>query len=290
MCSSDLGPLGFAVGPALGGFVADRVGVQPLLVIDALATLVVIGLLVVFYHEDRARPRSPLGVRALVRRALGAVVRSRLTRLVFLAYFLVLFGQRAVSPFLALWVEELNGPAMLATTVGIVAGLYGLAAAVGSPIAGAAGGRIGVRRVLLWAIAWSALGAAIVALVPGLLPFAIVYAALGIGFATTGSMLFTTLATGLPGEIRASVLSLALVPLYLSGITGSFAATRLLEVTSGDLRPLWLVTAFAVGLALVPAWRLPRDGDRDACRKNDVTRAMNYPVLTRDANRTVIGF
>lgn len=251
-------PLGFAIGPALGGFLVDRYGVQPLLVIDAFATLVVIGLLVLFYHEDRTRPRSPLGVRALVRRSLVAVVRSPLARLVFATYFLVLLGQRAVSPFLALWVEGIAGPVMLATTVGLVAGLYGLSAAIGSPLAGIVGGRVGEWRVLLVAIAVCATGALVIAVIPGLLPFAVVYAILGIGFATAGSMLFTTLATGLPTEIRASVLALALVPLYLSGIAGSFAATRLLAISDGDLRIMWVAAGISIALALVPALRLPR--------------------------------
>ena len=95
-------------------------------------------------------------------------------------------------------------------------------------------------------------------LAPSLLPFTIVYAFLGIGFATASSMLFTTLATGLAADVRSSVLNLALVPLYLSGILGSLLATQLLTMTDGDIRPLWLVSALFVAMALIPALRLPR--------------------------------
>ena len=95
-------------------------------------------------------------------------------------------------------------------------------------------------------------------LAPSLLTFGIVYAFLGVGFATAASMLFTTLATGLGPDVRAPVLNLALVPLYVSGILGSLLATQLLTMTDGDIRPLWLVSALFVSLALIPALRLPR--------------------------------
>src|SRR4029079_1894760 len=92
-------------------------------------------------HERRDRVRSPFPVMTLVRRSLVAVVRTPLARTVFVTYFLVLMGQRIVVPCLALYVELLAGPLVLASTVGLVAGANGLAAAVGS-----GGGRRGARR------------------------------------------------------------------------------------------------------------------------------------------------
>ena len=249
------GPLGFAVGPAIGGVLADRYGVQILFLFDALLTAGVVAMLVLLYRERPDRPRSALTVLALVRRSLLAVAGTPLARGVFITYFFVLLGQRMVAPFLALFVEELQGPVMLATAVGLVAGAYGLAAAVGSPLAGMLGDQVGYRRVLVGAIIVAALGMLIASAVSGLLPFGVVYAALGVGFATAGSMLFTVLATGLPVDVRSAVLNLALVPLYVSGIVGSLIATSLLAATAGDLRPLWVVGAACVGAALVPALR-----------------------------------
>jgi MFS family permease len=252
------GPLGFAIGPAVGGLLADQHGVQSLFLLDAILTIGVTVMLLTLYHERRDRPRSTRPVLDLVRASLLAVVRTPLARGVFVTYFLVLIGQRMVLPFLALWVEDLNGPLMIATTVGLVAGAYGVAAAIGSPTAGLIGDRVGYRRVLLAAIGLVVVCNVMASLAPSLLPFTIVYAFLGIGFATTSSMLFTTLATGLLPEVRSSVLALALVPLYLSGILGSLLATQLLVATDGDIRPLWLVSALFVSLALIPALRLPR--------------------------------
>ena len=64
------------------------------------------------------------------------------------------------------------------------------------------------------------------------------------------------LATGLPSEVRSSVLNLSLLPMYLAGIIGSLLAVELLARTGGDLRPLWIVAAGFIALAAVPAWRL----------------------------------
>jgi MFS family permease len=252
------GPLGFAIGPAVGGALADQYGVQTLFLLDSLLTMGVTAMLVLLYHERRDRPRTTATVMTLVKRSLRAVAQTPLARGVFMTYFFILIGQRMVLPFLALYVEELNGPLMIATTVGLVAGAYGLAAAIGSPTAGVIGDRVGYRKVLVGAIVLITVCNVLASLAPSLLTFGIVYAFLGIGFATAASMLFTTLATGLGPDVRAPVLNLALVPLYVSGILGSLLATQLLSATDGDIRPLWLVSALFVGMALIPAMRLPR--------------------------------
>lgn len=250
------GPLGLAVGPLFGGPLVDQAGVQTLFLADAAVTGLVVLALMVGYHELRDRVRSVLPVMTLVRRSLVAVLRTPLAQGVFLTYFLVLVGQRLVTPYLALYVEALNGPVLLASTVGLVAGIYGIAAAVGSPLAGALADRVGFGRVLLSAIAVVAGASFVAAALPSLLPFAVDYGILGVGFATASAMLFATLATHLPTDIRSAVLNLVLVPSYLSGIVGSLFAVQVVQRTGGDLRPLWLLAGVLVALALIPAWRV----------------------------------
>ena len=250
------GPLGLAVGPLIGGPIVDQYGLQTLFLIDAAITGVIVIALVLGYHELPDRTRSKLRVMTLVRRSLVAVLRTPLAQGVFVTYFFVLLGQRLVTPFLALYVEAINGPVLLASTVGLVAGAYGLAATIGSPLAGALADRIGFGRVLLGSIAMASVASLAAAALGSLLPFAIDYAVLGVGFATAGSMLFATLATGLPADIRSAVLNLALVPAYLSGIVGSLLAVQVVQRSDGDLRPLWVLAGMLLGVALVPAWRL----------------------------------
>ncbi len=254
------GPLGVSLGPALGGPVVDAAGVQVLFLLDAILSTVAVGALVLGYHERPDRVRSPHSVMTLVRRSLVAVVRTPVARTVFLTYFLVLMGQRIVVPFLALYVEALAGPLVLASTVGLVAGVNGLAAAVGSAGAGALADRTGFRPVLLGAIAVAALAALAGAVLASLPPFVLDYAVLGIGIATASAMLFALLATELPAEVRSSVLNLSLLPMYLSGIVGSLLAVEVLARSGGDMRVLWVVAATFLALAMLPAWRLRARG------------------------------
>jgi MFS family permease len=250
------GPLGFAVGPAVGGFLVDRYGVQSLFLIDVVLTLGVVVMLVLAYHERRGRLRATDPVLRLVGRSLRAIVRSHLARSIFLAYFCLLLGQRFLLPYLALYVEELHGPIELATLVGLVAGGYGLASAVGSPLAGGLGDRFGYRRVFALGVGLAMVCLAAAAIAPGIVVFGLVYAGFGVGFAAATAMLFTMLASGLPLDIRSSVLNLSLAPLYISGVIGSLASAAFIAATGGELRPIWLVSAIAVGLALVPMARL----------------------------------
>lgn len=253
---SAAGPLGLAVGPAFGGPVVDHLGLHTLFLVDAAITGLIVLALVLGYHEAPDRVRSLLPVMTLVRRSLVAVLRTPLAQGVFVTYFVVLLGQRLISPFLALYVESINGPVLLASAVGLVAGAYGLAATIGSPLAGAVADRVGFGRVLLGSIAIASAAGFAAPLLRSLLPFGLDYAVMGVGFATAGSMLFAILATGLPADIRSAVLNLSLVPAYLSGIVGSLLAVQVVGWSGGDLDPLWLLGGVIVAVALIPAWRL----------------------------------
>jgi DHA1 family multidrug resistance protein-like MFS transporter len=248
-------PLGFAIGPALGGVIADHTSVQTLFLLDGLLSLAMVVMLSALYHEHRDRPAGG-SVLALVRASLGAIARTPLARGVFVGYSLLLLGQRLIAPYVPLYVERLSGPVQLATIVGLVAGGYGLASAMGSPVAGMLADRTGYRRVFTVGAVLAGTCLILASVAPALLPFAIVYALTGIGFAACSSMLYTMLAAGLPATIRSSVLNLALAPLYLSGVAGSLVSAAILQVNGGDLAPLWLVGGVAVLLSLLPVSRL----------------------------------
>ena len=248
-------PLGFAIGPAVGGVIADHSSVQTLFLIDGVLSGLMVVMLVAFYHERRQRPAG-LSVLRLVGTSLQAITRTPLARGVFLAYSLLLLGQRLVAPYLPLYVQQLAGAAQLATVVGLVAGLYGVASAVGSPLAGTVADRVGYRRVFALGAIVAGTCLLLASVAPSLLGFALVYALFGMGFATCSAMLFTMLAAGLPTTIRSSVLNLALAPLYLSGVVGSLLSAAALRVNGGELAPLWAAAGIVALLALVPVSRL----------------------------------
>ncbi|MFI5261372.1 MAG: MFS transporter [Candidatus Limnocylindrales bacterium] len=248
-------PLGFAIGPAVGGVIADHSSVQTLFLIDGVLSALVVVMLATLYHE-RHRVPSGVSVLGLVRASLLAIVRTPLARGVFVAYSLVLLGQRLIAPYVPIYVQQLAGPAQLATVVGLVAGVYGLASAIGSPLAGSVADRAGYRRVFTVGVITAGTCLMLAAVAPSLLAFTLIYALFGMGFATCSAMLFTMLAAGLPTTIRSSVLNLALAPLYLSGVVGSLISAAVLRVNGGDLAPLWVAGGIVALLALVPVSRL----------------------------------
>jgi MFS transporter, DHA1 family, multidrug resistance protein len=252
------GPLGLAVGPAFGGAVAETVGLPALFLLDAALTLGAALLLIVAYHERADRPRPTQRVLTLVRRSLVAAARTPVARAFFATYLLLLLGQRFLLPYLALYIEQLHGPRDLALLAGLVAAGYGLAAAVGSPIVSGLADRAGHRRMLLAALVATVAAMVAAGFAPGLLPFAVIYAAFGVGIAAASAILFTLLARGLEPAVRAPVLNLALVPLYVSGVIGGLASAGVIAAFGGDLRPVWLVSAVIAALALVPAGWFPR--------------------------------
>ena len=249
-------PLGIALGPAVGGVIADRFGIQSLFLIDGVLSGLIVLLLLVAFHERHDRPHPAEPVLSMVRRSLKTIVTTPLARGVFLAYLLLLLGQRLVTPYLALWVESLHGTAALATVVGLVAGAYGLASAVGAPIAATVGDRVGYRRIFTLGALLAAACLGLASVAPGLLGFAAAYAGFGVGFATASSMLFTLLASGLPATIRSSVLNLAMAPLYLAGVLGSLLSAAFLGFSGGALQPLWAIGAAMAFLSVIPILRL----------------------------------
>ncbi|HMJ80557.1 MAG TPA: MFS transporter [Candidatus Dormibacteraeota bacterium] len=249
-------PLGIALGPAVGGVIADRFGIQSLFLIDGVLSGLIVLLLLVAFHERHDRPHPAEPVLSMVRRSLKTIVTTPLARGVFLAYLLLLLGQRLVTPYLALWVESLHGTAALATVVGLVAGAYGLASAVGAPIAATVGDRVGYRRIFTLGALLAAACLGLASVAPGLLGFAAAYAGFGVGFATASSMLFTLLASGLPATIRSSVLNLAMAPLYLAGVLGSLLSAAFLGFSGGALQPLWAIGSAVAFLSVIPILRL----------------------------------
>lgn len=237
------GPLGFALGPAVGGFLADTIGLRPLYLADAALSLLA-GLAVTLLFRETRHGAAPSGSAwRMAWDAISGIGREPATRLVFLAYLLALLGRQMASPFLPLLVQGLYAGDNLATMVGLVTGGTALAGALVSPGAGVLGDRLGYARVLGWGMAVAAGGAAGLALAPSLWLLGV--AALVLGAAQSGvvAMCMALLATTTPEERRSPTLNLALLPLYIGGIAGpalgaALATLGLRAVFLGAVAPL----------------------------------------------------
>lgn len=249
--------LGFAIGPAAGGWLVDRrvLDLHTLFALDAAMSLAA-GLILVAFAREEPRPARPSGsATRLALAALRLALTGRVTLVVFGVFGLAYFAQQIANPFLPLLVVKLvGGTAGAAGRIGIVFGASALLGAVLSPLAGAAGDRYGFRPLLAGACVLAAASLAELALAPNLVLLTVGAVLLGAASATAISMVFALLATAVPEERRATTLNLVLLPIYLSSIAGGIVGALL--VRNGLSTVLWTGAAISLVAALLTT-RLP---------------------------------
>lgn len=249
--------LGFALGPATGGWLVDHrvLNLHSLFAFDAAMSLAAGIILLAFAREGR-RPPAPSG--SATRLALAAVrmaLTGRVTLIVFGVFGLAYFAQQIANPFLPLLVLRLVGSSSgAAGQIGIVFGASALLGALLSPLAGAAGDRYGFRLLLAGACVLAAASLAELALAANLVWLTAGAVALGAATATAISMVFAVLATAVPEERRATTLNLVLLPIYFSSVAGAIVGALL--VREGLNTVLWTGAAISLVAALLTT-RLP---------------------------------
>ena len=247
--------LGFALGPAVGGLLADAVGLRTLYLTDAALSLLSGLAITVLLRESRAEGRSSASVRRQAWEAVAGIVRVPVTRVVFLAYALAFTARSMAGPFLPLLIQELYEGESLASVVGLVVGGTSLAGALVAPGAGAIGDRLGYARVMVWAAIGGVAASIALALAPSLWVLGIATFLVGAALSAVVAMCVALLATTTPPERRSPTLNLALLPLYLGGIAGPVLGAALAVV---GLRAVFLGAAVPLVAALGLVRRLPK--------------------------------
>ncbi|TMC52417.1 MAG: MFS transporter [Chloroflexi bacterium] len=248
--------LGFAIGPAAGGWLVDHgvLNLHTLFALDAALSLAA-GIIVVAFAREGPRPLRPSG--SATQLALGALrlaLTGRVTLIVFGVFGLAYFALQIANPFLPLLVVRLvGGTSGAAGQIGIVFGASALLGALLSPLAGAAGDRYGFRPLLAGACVLAAASLAELALAPNLVLLTVGAVFLGAATATAISMVFALLATAVPEARRATTLNLVLLPIYFSSIAGGIVGAIL--VRNGLNTVLWAGAAISL-LAAVLTTRL----------------------------------
>ncbi len=255
------GPIGFAIGPFLGGILIDGLG-WPLPSIYWVSAALSLGTaaLVLFGAEEVRPAVIPTGrVLALAYGAVRNVLTDPVVRRIFLIYGVAFLANQMTRPYQPLIVEEIvgSGPG-LAAAIAVVVGLGGLAGAVISPIGGWIGDRVGFRPVLLIALVVGGVALICVPLVSAIAPLAASVLVFTASNALVGAMVFSLLATEVPVERRSQTLNLVYLPLYAAGIIGP-AIGATLAGAFGTSAPflagaaVFLVGAVVVALRVHPA-------------------------------------
>jgi MFS family permease len=145
--------LSAAVGPLLGGFLADAVGIRStFLATSALCAAALV--LVALYYEESPRaapadeaPRSPF----------REVLRVPGTAPLLAVLFLVNFIGRSFTPILPLYIQGLGVPvSRLALATGLLISMYSVAAALSATYLGRVSGRRSPRALLVATLAGGA--------------------------------------------------------------------------------------------------------------------------------------
>ncbi len=245
-----------AAGPLLGGIIASDLGLRNLFLVDAGLTALSAILLMLFLHEP-PRERSQSSTGSLALGALRDVLQIAPVRNLFLIYLLFSLGLSAVQPFLPLWIHALQAlpaPRVLegssAYIIGLLLTLGGVAMAVGTPLLGWLGDRVGVRRALLASLFVNGLGLMGQGAMASLSALAVWRLVQGFGQGGVSATLMTTLARIAPPDRRASLMNLGLLPQQLAWFVGPLLGTAGTELLG--LQPMLL----AAGVLAFLAWPL----------------------------------
>jgi MFS family permease len=248
------GPIGFAVGPALGGLLVDGLGWSLPSMYWVSAALSVATAALVWFGAEEVRPAVVRTERvlALAYGALRGVLGDPAVRRIFAVYGVAFLANQMSRPYQALIVEGVvgSGPG-LASSIGFVAGTAALAGALIAPLGGPIGDRIGFRPVLLVSLVVGGLALLAVPLVSAIPPLALAALLFSAANGLVGAMVVSLLATEVPADRRSQTLNLVYLPLYGAGVLGPLVGSAVSAV-AGPTGPYWIGAAvFLIGAVVV---------------------------------------
>ena len=257
--------LSAAVGPLIGGLLADAIGIRATFVVTATICAAAWVLVARFYVEPSpARRTGPATARAPFAELLRLPQVAPLLLLLFLANFIA----RSLTPILPLYLQALGvPPAQLALHAGLVISAYSIAAAVSATGLGRATRRLSPRLLLAGSLAGGAVTVLPMTLVPSfgpLLALAVLMGLLSGGSLTLG---YTIGGLVVPAERRAMAFGFFSGAALFGGAVSPGVAGLLVR---WDLRGIFYVDTVlfaALALSQVLTWCSERAG---GCRSRKV--------------------
>jgi MFS transporter, DHA1 family, multidrug resistance protein len=246
--------LSAAVGPMLGGLMADLIGIRLTFVVAAAACAVSLGLLLAFY-EDSPRPAASVAADSAGRASLASMLRLPQVAALLVVLFLVNFVGRSFTPILPLHLQSLGVPPdRLAFSTGALISAYSVAAAISASLLGRASRRWAPRALL---VASLLAGALVVWPMATVRSFEAVLAlAILLGLASGGALTLCYTIGGLVvgGEQRTTAFGFFSAAALFGGAISPSVAGLLVR---WDLKAIYLVDAaifvlLAAGLRLGP--------------------------------------
>jgi DHA1 family multidrug resistance protein-like MFS transporter len=225
--------LGPAVGPVIGGFLAEAVGLRRAFLVTAAVYTAALGLILVAYAEEppgrHADGAGASGDRVSFRSILAFENFLLLIGLVFAVQFV----DRSVGPILPLYIEQAGvGASRVPIAAGALFSISALSASLGHHFCGRLLRRYSTRLVISVAASAAAAGAGMLAAGPNVWLMGLAIAIFGVGIGTASTAAYTAAASVIPAGAHGSsfgVLSSAsLAGLAVSPVVaGSLGATTM---------------------------------------------------------------
>jgi DHA1 family multidrug resistance protein-like MFS transporter len=140
---------GSAIGPLIGGVVADQIGYRATFVIAGSMLLISALLVMLLVEENFQRPEPLTAVDAPASQKMSALLLGRAMLAMTLVMVFLRISSSAVQPVLPLFVERLGGTGDAATLSGLAIGIVGMTSAVSSVLLGRLADRKGPRTILI---------------------------------------------------------------------------------------------------------------------------------------------
>ncbi|HEY3986526.1 multidrug efflux MFS transporter [Cedecea sp.] len=140
---------GVIVGPLLGGFMADHLGLRP--VFFATAGLLMVSFLVtLLLIKEGARPKISKDERLTGKEVFATLPYPWLILSLFITTLVIQLCNGSIGPILALFIKQLSPDSLnIAFMSGFIAALPGISALFAAPKLGKLGDRIGTERILM---------------------------------------------------------------------------------------------------------------------------------------------
>ena len=140
---------GVIVGPLLGGYMADTLGLRMVFYVPA-ALLMVSFLVTLFLIKEGARPNISKADRLSGKAVFASLPYPKLMISLFVTTMVIQLCNGSVGPILALFIKHLSPESNnIAFISGFIAAVPGISALISAPRLGKLGDRIGTARVLM---------------------------------------------------------------------------------------------------------------------------------------------
>jgi DHA1 family multidrug resistance protein-like MFS transporter len=239
--------LATAIGPLLGGIVADTLGIRVAFISTAIFCAIAFALITALYRQEPGRALAARANRPLTMRGLLSIP-GFLPLLAIL--FLAQMVDRGVGPIMPLFIQVLDSTVPVASTAGLVVSAGALVSAVAASQVGRISARRDARRLLLISLIIGLAATAplvIVHTLPELIGLRLLF---GLAAGTTATLTYSAAARAVPEESRTTAFGFLGSASSFATAVGPFSVGALSTL---DLRIAFAALALFYGIAIVIA-------------------------------------